>query len=115
MTYWKPAHLTLTTLDTPVTQEYLQKYFYYSPWDGMLVPRFPMRSYNITHRKGRAYVDCLLLRGYMYRLVWLYHEGVYPPKGFHIDHISGDKTNDRRSNLQVLEAKANIRKGNRSE
>lgn len=64
----------------------------------------------VTMVKGRKYLDCLLVRGYMYRLVWLYHYGKFPPKGFQIDHKNNDKTNDRITNLQQLTARENLLK-----
>lgn len=44
---------------------------------------------------------------YLHRLVWEDHFGEIP-KGFHIHHIDGDKTNNEVSNLEMISAHEHI-------
>ena len=52
-------------------------------------------------------------KSYMFprsRLCWFVNTGSLPQKGFVIDHIDEDKTNDHFSNLQILGSGDNLRK-----
>ncbi len=44
-------------------------------------------------------------------LVWLYFNNRLPERGFVIDHIDGNKTNDNINNLQILRHRKNVSKG----
>lgn len=43
----------------------------------------------------------------MHRYVWLFYNGEIP-KGYHIHHIDGDKSNNNIKNLQMIEGKKHI-------
>lgn len=44
-----------------------------------------------------------------HRLIWVLMTGERPPRGMHIDHIDGDATNNRWSNLRLCKPKENAR------
>lgn len=45
---------------------------------------------------------------YMHRLAWAMTYGVWPPKGVDIDHIDGDKANNRLANLRLATRSQNM-------
>lgn len=50
-------------------------------------------GYCVIHIEGRLY--------YSHRLVWLHAYGEMPAKGIDIDHINGDRQDNRLSNLRL--------------
>lgn len=68
----------------------------------------------VTYPHGSGYLRvCVARRDYLaHRLAWLLVHGKWPPK--HIDHINGDKTDNRLCNIRPVEVwqnRANSRKG----
>ena len=45
---------------------------------------------------------------YAHRVAWAYHYGEIPPEGMLIDHINGDKTDNRIVNLRLVTRQQNI-------
>lgn len=96
-----------------LTQEYLKTKFTYDDLAGSLLksnlkPLGCIRpdGYRITTLKGKNY--------YLHRLIWLYHTGYH---AYHIDHIDGDKSNNKFTNLREVtehENVANSKKSNRN-
>lgn len=45
---------------------------------------------------------------YAHRVAWMHYHGEIPPEGMLIDHINGDKTDNRISNLRLVTRQQNI-------
>jgi hypothetical protein len=63
---------------------------------------FQVRLFSEEHKKGKLQ--------YVHRLVWQTFKGEIP-KGFEIDHIDGDTSNNKLENLQLLAPRDNKIKG----
>jgi hypothetical protein len=77
---------------------------------GKILKSFPKKS---------GYLCVSLSEGYgkpnqtlLHRFIWEFFKGPIPPK-MTVDHIDGDKTNNKINNLQLLSRGENSRKGNR--
>ncbi len=89
------------------TQEYLRERFTYDEEAGVLIWRTHLRTARyvgtVAGRIGnRGYRQINLnKKAYQaHRLIWVYLNGEIP-KGLEIDHIDGDKTNNRIDNLRL--------------
>lgn len=57
-------------------------------------------GYVIARLDGRLY--------YLHRLAWAMTYGAWPPKGMDLDHIDGDKANNRITNLRLATRSQNM-------
>jgi hypothetical protein len=95
-----------------ITQELLQALFRYEP-DGRLLrlvttnPRATALTYSGSPNKAgylRTRVAGKLY--YNHHLVWFLHHGTWPPA---LDHINGDKADNRIENLRICDHTGNMR------
>lgn len=68
---------------------------YYAKWPGMQVATYVNSNgyCRLTVATNKKY--------YVHQLAYLFMLGTLPPKGFHIDHIDGDKLNNKWDNLRL--------------
>jgi AAA+ ATPase superfamily predicted ATPase len=96
------------------TQEYLKERFTYDEEAGVLIWRTHLR----TARYVGKVAGCRNKDGYLrinlnkkshatHRLIWVYLNGEIP-EGLEIDHIDGDKTNNRIDNLRLANRYENM-------
>ena len=84
------------------------------------VRKFSYANGRLYRRKDGKEMGWILKDGrrrmgdwYMSRWIFYYHAGWMPMgQSHHVDHVSGDPTDDRIENLQILPAGNNRRKGN---
>jgi hypothetical protein len=86
-----------------ITQERLQELFHYNPETGVLtrkVTKGGQRAGSIAGNKTRGYLQLMVdgHAGFVHRFIWLYVYGSWPSKN--IDHIDGNRSNNRLSNLR---------------
>jgi hypothetical protein len=94
-----------------ITQARLHALFTYDPSTGIL-SRCVTRGSGVTGRQSgnlsnNGYLQMCIdyQRQYAHRMVWLYVHGVLPSGA--IDHIDGDRTNNRISNLRDVSVSLN--------
>jgi hypothetical protein len=99
-----------------LTQQRLKELFRYNPETGEFT-RLVHRSTNA--RKGDVIRGCKTPYGYLvinverkvvmaHRLAWLYVYGELPAKGMDIDHINGDRADNRVANLRTATRSQNL-------
>lgn len=92
-------------MSNTITAERLREVLDYNPETGIFVWRFRP---NVSARAGKI-AGCVSINGYIkvnsgsktyfaHRLAWLYVHGVWPKE--YIDHINGDKADNRIDNLR---------------
>jgi hypothetical protein len=110
-----------------IAQELLHKLFKYDPETGSLIwmarseidfpnPRDGWKRWNVRYAgkvafspNTQGYLDGMIFRK-MYRahtIVWAMHRGAWPEK--HIDHINGNRTDNRIENLRDVDRAENAR------
>lgn len=96
------------------TKEELHKRYIYNPEDGTLVYRIKLgrRSKGSLvgkqHNQGHLCTTIDKKYASLHRIIYTMHFGQIPA-GYHVDHIDGDKTNNRVSNLRAVPAVENMR------
>ncbi len=100
-----------------LTQEELKKQLHYDPNTGIFYRK--IRSSNsvnigdiagcVVYRKTNRYITICVLRKdhYAHRLAWLYMTGKFPDN--EIDHINGDGSDNRWTNLRDVTRQNNMR------
>lgn len=93
---------------------YYRQNVYHHNDDGSLSDRIWKHAHTpawtIDTRKGRKRME----GGFMSRAVWFnFFKWIPRGHGFHVDHINGDRTDDRIENLQILPRVENSRKSNK--
>lgn len=83
-----------------LTREDVLAAFEYCPVEGTLrrkktgtIVKKNLLGYREIKFKGKTYKE--------HRLIWLIHYGVLPPKGYDIDHINHDRSDNRIHNLRL--------------
>lgn len=73
------------------------------------IPRGPCSSGERAGTDKDGYVQINVLRRLCkaHRLAWLFVTGDWPPKGFVIDHINRDRSDNRWANLRLADASQN--------
>lgn len=96
-----------------LTQAELKAHVHYDELTGIFTWTNPTsRKCKVGDLLGNStkmgYRECKILgvREYVHRLAWLYMHGVMPSK--HIDHINGDKSDNRISNLRECDRSQNL-------
>lgn len=94
-------------LDVMPTQESLKEFYTYNPHTGDLIRKYdgklcqvPHRGYKLTYIEGKQYP--------VHRLIWVYVYGPFNPE-LEIDHINGNPSDNRLSNLRLVTHKENCR------
>lgn len=101
---------------TRITQQELKEVLKYDPENGEFIWVAKLSKYSPIKIGGKA--GCLGAKGYIqislgdrrylsHRLVWLYTSGVFPEE--QIDHIDGDRSNNRLENLREVPCSVNLR------
>lgn len=94
-----------------ITQQELRRVIYYRPETGDFYWRFgtknrlPWRKAGTTNSGGYMVINIAGVVHYAHRLAVLYVSGSMPP--VHTDHLDGDKSNNRYSNLAAKTASGN--------
>lgn len=96
-----------------LTQERLKELFYYDPETGFFFNK-TKRAHRLKINSvagcrnfyGHLVVTIDSKRYYLHRLVYLYVYGYFPKK--HIDHIDGNKMNNRINNLREVTVTENL-------
>jgi len=97
-----------------ITQEKVKELFYYNPNMGQLIRK--VRTANRTKvgdvagsRSNSGYIQTCVDNKiyYNHRLIWLYVNGEFPPD--EIDHINGDRADNRLVNLREVTCLENCR------
>lgn len=98
-----------------VTKERLLELLDYEPSTGLFVWRVQRNgAANIgdtagrVESKGYRQIGIDGVRYMAHRLVWLLHHGAFPDKGMVIDHVNGDKLDNRIENLRRVSFKHNL-------
>lgn len=95
-----------TDLQCGITQERLHQLLHYDPLTGVFLWRVkPARPVTMgavagrTHKTGYRIIKIDARPYYAHRLAWLYMTGEWPSAD--IDHISGDKVDNRWANMRL--------------
>lgn len=91
-----------------LTQQAAQDLFTYDEASGLLLYRVDRKNVSAGTvagycRKDGYQVVCVKKRRYYaHRIIWLMINGAFPPDKMDIDHIDGNKRNNRIQNLRVV-------------
>ena len=98
-----------------ITKQQFDELYAYDPITGIFTALFD--SKNKRWKAGRVvgsvmqigYVEIKTtkIREYCHRLAFLVMNGSFPPEGMEVDHINGDKTDNRWSNLRIVDRAGN--------
>lgn len=89
-----------------ITQERLKQLLHYDPDTGVFVSNFKRRQVGSLTEKNYVRLN-LDKRLYMaHRMAWLYMTGEFPKR--EIDHIDGDRSNNKWVNLRLATRKQNM-------
>jgi len=96
------------------TQEEIHKYFIYIPETGVFLNRITRSNQakeghqsGCVDQTGYIYIYFKMTRLLAHRMAWMYMYGIEPDG--QIDHINGDRTDNRIANLRVSTAHQNAR------
>jgi hypothetical protein len=94
-----------------VTQERLRELFHYDPETGILTRKVAKGSQQVGVAAGnqnRGYLQLTVdgHAGFVHRFIWLYVYGKWPSEK--IDHIDGNRSNNRLSNLRDVSQALNV-------
>lgn len=89
-----------------ITQSDLKRLVIYNQETGVLTYRYTEGRHKQGEVVGGDSGEYLRVsiqgkRYKLHRLIWLYETGGYPPTGLEIDHINGDKRDNRWCNLRL--------------
>lgn len=114
MTTAKHKHLTIKKV-TPKVLEYIHSRFEYNPELGRLISKITTRNNNCGHKAGELVKGAVTMYGYRevffgsyrmreHRLIFLMCHGILPKM---LDHIDGNKLNNKIENLRVCNRSQN--------
>ncbi|ABA79156.1 HNH endonuclease [Rhodobacter sphaeroides] len=88
------------------SQERLNEVFKYDSETGYLIRKGQSGHAGCINKRGYWQVYCDGVLYYAHRLIWKMHYGDIP-KGMTIDHISGDPSDNRLSNIRLARVEEN--------
>lgn len=86
----------------------LRKHYQYNYTTGELFSRFTQKA---IRRRKNGYICVQMNVGHVmaHRIAWALHYGVLPDPSMEIDHINGDRSDNRIANLRLVKQSENLR------